>query len=548
MPEPLAVAAAAAAFQQYILQEPTNSHFVQVNNPSGPVSAKPAKHAAISGQRFVWVAKSGLWWRTDGPAPAPLLCQDDIFQCILDEKRQLLRLDRPNGVRELWKKLHSEHGGITHVDVRKFSSLWIEHRLSYTTSGSSGSCARSGSSAGSGSSVDSGSSKVPSPPNCLAVTDASSQALETLLTDMENTVKSSGKRHLRTPIRNMEYWTTMMKTARLPLVYTTPDSVLGKGDATYEEADVLFLTEEEARLEMLEDPDLYWKPIVVCAVPKEGQDTIKTFLDHLNVWFEYVFVESQSTTLATEEWLITRVKQHFNTPWTDGSHLPINLLDLDSPERHVPIWLQDRRFNLLDDVYWHMREDARRDGGKAKRQKVFPAEMSLSTRFKLLAQRGAVSTPHQDHHGFSTWLSVVEGKMVWTIWAKGSEEDLEAFRSEPASFIGGDRFYVILEKGQTLIMRRPLTIHSPATLEDCLLDSGCYLQYNNIIMAMRATVFELRNPETTNEDPAQQLGPLLNVLKGWIGDSKKVTLFEGETELHCFNGLYDEIMGLLKSF
>lgn len=66
----------------------------------------------------------------------------------------------------------------------------------------------------------------------------------------------------------------------------TMNSVLGKGTANYEEADVLFLTEEEARVEMLRDPHIYWKPIVVCAAPKEGQHTIETFFDYLDTWSE----------------------------------------------------------------------------------------------------------------------------------------------------------------------------------------------------------------------------------------------------------------------
>ena len=56
----------------------------------------------------------------------------------------------------------------------------------------------------------------------------------------------------------------IMDHARVAKVYTTRNPCLRRGNASYEDADVLYLTEEESRVELLKDPHIYWKPIVVC--------------------------------------------------------------------------------------------------------------------------------------------------------------------------------------------------------------------------------------------------------------------------------------------
>lgn len=99
----------------------------------------------------------------------------------------------------------------------------------------------------------------------------------------------------------------------------------------------------------------------------------------------------------------------------------------------------------------------------------------------------------------------------------GSDANLDDF-SEGVEFKGFDPFLCLLEPGQTLIMRRPITIHSSVTVKDTLMDCGCFWRYDSVLQSTLSTAWELRNHNTTNEDPAFQLLPILETILEWLKD------------------------------
>ena len=547
--------AATAAFAKYLRDEPSRHHFIQINDPKAPVTAKVV--VKPSSQNVFWDTEGRVWRRKD--PVTPLLLQKDIFSRLLALRQELRTKGQYHGVKKLQKEIQIRYGGVIQADVDKCVALWRQYDLETESPPSPQPREPVLASAASTAPATSG----PSTRECMTITPESLRELKQLLDEMRQAVQKAEEdaeneekddeeedddenpERIPIPILNMEHWIWVMRDARKPKVYTTPDSILGRGNATYEEADVLFLTAAEARLEMLRDPHTHWKPIVVFADLKEGADDIRTFLRELvKDGKATVDVQPQGIINEPETWSLEDVLEHFKDPWTSNDHLPLNLLDLEAGMEFQPLWLRDRRFRLLTDVYRHV-IDGNAEPHSAGRRGVHKgrvaADMYVSQRFRLLAQRGAVSLPHHDHHGMSTWATVLEGKKVGTMWTPRDNDELDVFGEKGVEYNRPDKFYVVLEKGQTIIMRRPLTIHSPRTLQDCLLDSGCFWRYDNIIAAMESTIFELSHPDTTNEEPAGQLVPLLRVLEEWI--EEKPGKFEAETSLDRFDELH-EVFGL----
>ena len=283
-------------------------------------------------------------------------------------------------------------------------------------------------------------------------------------------------------------WVKVIGSTRLPTFWTPPGSPLGKGTCGRENANLIVLVQSEVPNELALDPTSHCQPILVvddgmpCMFPgSSAASAIQEFISsiaHCNT------IDVQNPSLpygeAVQQWPVTDLASRFsNTSWSLFDDLPINCLDISSRSMQQPGWLLDRRHHLLQDVIEYMREEQPLHVGKSHQETLIASDMSKCTRFQLLAQRGAISLPHHDHHGVSKWVKVVQGLKAWVMW--DGDADLDDFAGKGVSFQGVDPFLVLLQPGQTLIMRRPITIHSPATAKDTLMDCGCFWRYDAVL-------------------------------------------------------------------
>lgn len=66
--------------------------------------------------------------------------------------------------------------------------------------------------------------------------------------------------------------------------------------------------------------------------------------------------------------------------------------------------------------------------------------------------------PYMDSHGFSTWLTVQEGRVGFGWMSRPTKQELNNWKSDPHGYTGGQWRYVVLQPGQTIFFG-PGTIH-----------------------------------------------------------------------------------------
>ena len=119
----------------------------------------------------------------------------------------------------------------------------------------------------------------------------------------------------------------------------------------------------------------------------------------------------------------------------------------------------------------------------------------------LLAEGGHTTAPHTDSHGYSTWITVQEGRIGFGWMSRPSDQERDQWMRDPRNYTGGQWRYVILTPGRTVIFG-PGTIHfvfRPRG-EQTLALGGHILQWTGIEQWAKVVINQLRYPNTTNED------------------------------------------------
>ncbi|KAK5118728.1 hypothetical protein LTR85_007934 [Meristemomyces frigidus] len=133
-------------------------------------------------------------------------------------------------------------------------------------------------------------------------------------------------------------------------------------------------------------------------------------------------------------------KQSKNDPWNVlGTKSPL-------PDAALPAFLQDRNCSLLSDIARMESINAE----SASRPRTSGCDWHQMMSWILLAEAGALTTPHQDACGFGTWFQCYQGKIGFAWLSRPNEEDLQEWRNDPDGFQSGRWCYRMLQPGDVV--------------------------------------------------------------------------------------------------
>ncbi|KAM0714308.1 hypothetical protein Q7P37_010095 [Cladosporium fusiforme] len=257
----------------------------------------------------------------------------------------------------------------------------------------------------------------------------------------------------------------------------------------------------------------------------EGQQPmpLQTIPDFLGEYYDddmRVFVQDPSTVLTkantfTKNVTIGAVKKRLLGGKTKGR--PWNCLELAT---HVedglrPLFLSGEDARLLSKV--KLEHDRDGDQSSAGRRS-YPQGYKEVEKWALLAEAGALTEPHQDSHGYSTYITVNQGLVGFGWLSYPSDEERTAWIQDTTQ-ISPDRFrYVVLHPGQTVyfpagtvhfVFREPHSGHTLAM-------GGHVLRNSNIVHWLKCLLEEKANTNITNEDLTSSAPGYINSVEKFV--------------------------------
>lgn len=157
------------------------------------------------------------------------------------------------------------------------------------------------------------------------------------------------------------------------------------------------------------------------------------------------------------------------------------------------------------------------------RRRIYEPGYKEVEKWALLAQAGALTEPHQDSHGYSTFITLNTGCIGFGWLSHPTQEVRAAWRKDPLSFRDGNWRYVVLKPGQTVyfpagtvhhVFRLPAAGHSLAY-------GGHVLRCSNIVHWARTILEEHENQNITNEDLTDSATGYLARVEKFVTQAKK---------------------------
>jgi hypothetical protein len=188
-------------------------------------------------------------------------------------------------------------------------------------------------------------------------------------------------------------------------------------------------------------------------------------------------------------------------------------------------------------------EHATGDAGR----RSYPEGYKEVEKWALLAEAGANTEPHQDSHGYSTYITANQGRIGFGWLSFPTPEERKSWTKNPAS-IPGDRYrYVVLTEGQTVYFPAG-TVHFVFRLPSAghtLAFGGHVLRCSNIVHWAKTMLEERSNPQITNEDLTSSAPGYLNRVEKFVVQAQKNGSLEkwgGAEEVEEFLRLKEEFM------
>ncbi|CAK3837508.1 Hypothetical predicted protein [Lecanosticta acicola] len=290
-------------------------------------------------------------------------------------------------------------------------------------------------------------------------------------------------------------------------------------------------TEDEARFLSTEEameavrPKKFWNNIIIT----EGQQTlplqsVDDFLgeyydDDTEVWIQDPAIRPSSQPV-TRKVKMKKIKDRFagtmnSQPW--------NLLELAThcDDGLRPLFLNTEDCRLLTKLKIPNSED------EARRKTYAPGYKEVE-KWALLAQAGALTEPHQDSHGYSTYITVNVGLVGFGWLCAPTAEERAAWRKYPMTFTEGNWRYVVLKPGQTVYFPAG-TVHFVFRLPaagNTLAFGGHVLRCSNIVHWVQTLIEERDEKNVTNEDLTDSSSGYLHRVEKFV----KRALTNGQAE------------------
>ncbi|KAI7087689.1 hypothetical protein KC356_g4000 [Hortaea werneckii] len=267
----------------------------------------------------------------------------------------------------------------------------------------------------------------------------------------------------------------------------------------FQEGEALVCFDGEQAAQQLEANVYYPNPIFIAGQQSLPLQTVDSFLSEIYDHNMEVHVQDPDLKVANgaqhiKRVTIGKVKEHFAKP-CNGS--PWNLLELAThyDEGIRPAFLNSEDCRLLTKLKFPNRGDT------ASRKGYDPGWKEVE-KWALIAQAGALTEPHQDSHGYSTFITINQGIFGYGWLSNPTAEDRAAWAASPDHYVDGRWRYAILRPGQTVYFPAA-TIHFVFRLPaagNTLAFGGHVLRNSQIVRWVKCLIDEKKDSSITNED------------------------------------------------
>ncbi|KAK4553991.1 hypothetical protein LTR86_008832 [Recurvomyces mirabilis] len=145
---------------------------------------------------------------------------------------------------------------------------------------------------------------------------------------------------------------------------------------------------------------------------------------------------------------VAEIRKRFRA--TQSKPDPWNILGFESPfaDSILPSWLAGRNAGLLLDIARFISSNITACISDGVLNNV--NNWRHMTSWVLLAEAGALTTPHQDALGFGTWFTCLQGEMGFAWLSRPNDDELAAWSKDPVGYHGGRWCYKVLRPGTTV--------------------------------------------------------------------------------------------------
>jgi hypothetical protein len=284
--------------------------------------------------------------------------------------------------------------------------------------------------------------------------------------------------------------------------------------------EILILTPGEARTYF--DTNAFFPgPIFVDGAQPMELGTIKDFLGEYYDNSAAVSIQDSSISLSKRKvhvraTTIGQLKERFAA---GQSKMPWNCLELAC---HVedglrPTFLNNEDCRLLT----KLKLPANGDHTSRRR---FEKGFKEVEKWALLAQAGSLTAPHQDSHGYSTYITVQEGNVGFGWLSNASDAEHAAWLASPSTFVGGNWRYKILHPGMTVYFPNG-TVHFVFRLGnagDTLAYGGHVLRCSRIVSWAKTLIDERGHRAITNEDISVSAPAFLDRVAKFVKQARRM--------------------------
>ncbi|KAI7216072.1 hypothetical protein KC333_g5080 [Hortaea werneckii] len=307
------------------------------------------------------------------------------------------------------------------------------------------------------------------------------------------------------------------------------------------EGEALVCVDGEQAAQQLQANVYYPNPIFIAGQQSLPLQTVDSFLSEMYDDNMEVHVQDPDLKVANGAQHIRRVtigkvKEHFAKP-CNGS--PWNLLELAThyDEGIRPGFLNSEDCRLLTKLKFPNRGDT------ASRKGYDPGWKEVE-KWALIAQAGALTEPHQDSHGYNTFITINQGIFGYGWLSDPTAEQRAAWAASPDHDVDGRWRYAILRPGQTVYFPTA-TIHFVFRLPaagNTLAFGGHVLRNSQIVRWVKCLIDERKDPNLANEDLTVSAPAYLGRVSKFV---KQALKRDDEAEMAKWGGR-DAILEFLK--
>lgn len=285
-------------------------------------------------------------------------------------------------------------------------------------------------------------------------------------------------------------------------------------------SEALFLSTEDAR-KHLDSDSFFPGPIFVDGAQPMELCTINDFLGEYYDNNAKVSIQDPSVALSKDrayvrETTIGQLKERFGQ---GRPKIPWNCLELAC---HVedgirPSFLNNEDCRLITKLKVPTSDDHTSRRG-------FEPNYKEIEKWALLAQAGSLTPPHQDSHGYSTYITVQTGLVGFGWLANPTPAQHAAWLASPSTFVSGPWRYKILHPGTTVYFPTG-TVHFVfrlASAGDTLAFGGHVLRCSRIVSWVRTLIEERAHRAVTNEDLSVSAPAYLERVAKFVKQARRI--------------------------